>query len=80
MEDYENKIYENCPEFQYDVMKCLKENINDENSRYLLLITENYLSQELLNYILDDICQDKNKNKFKGKDDEIYNKLLFGSV
>ena len=80
LEDYENKIYENCPEFQYDVMKCLKENINDENSRYLLLITENYLSQELLNYILDDICQDKNKNKFKGKDDEIYTKYFFGSV
>ena len=59
-------------------MQCLKDNINDENSRYLLLITESYFSQELLNYILEDICEDKNKHN--EKENEIYTKYFFGSV
>ena len=69
-EDYENIIYEKDNDFNYNVKQCLKENMSDANSRYLLLITENYLSQELLNYILEEICQEK----------EIISKFYFGSV
>ena len=58
-------------------MKCLKDNINDENSRYLLLINENNLSQEILNYIIEDICQDK--NNLEGNEKPICTKYIFGS-
>ena len=47
----------------YNLMKCIQENINDENSRYLLLIPDSYLSQEILNTILEEIKE--NKNDFK---------------
>ena len=77
-EEYENINYIKEVEFKYNVMECLKENLNDENSRYLLLITESNLSQELLNYILEDICQDKNnQNKIEN---QIYTKYFFGSI
>ena len=76
-ENIENIIYLNQLEFKYDLMKCLKDNINDENSRYLLLINENNLSQEILNYIIEDICQDK--NNLEGNEKPICTKYIFGS-
>ena len=78
LEEYEDINYKKDLEFEYNVMQCLKDNINDENSRYLLLITESYFSQELLNYILEDICEDKNKHN--EKENEIYTKYFFGSI
>ena len=66
LDDYQNIINERDSEFNYDVMKCLKENINDINSRYLLLITENDSSQEIIKYILDEI-QETNEIKQEKK-------------
>ena len=77
-EDYENINYEKDLEYKYDPMECIKENINDKDSRYLLLKTESSLNQELLNYILEDIFQ--NKNNKKEKENIIETKFFFGSV
>ena len=62
-------------------MKCLKENINDINSRYLLLITENDSSQEIIKYILDDI-QETNEIKQEKKEKIIGRsiKYFYGSI
>ena len=76
-EDYENIIYEKDLDFNYNIKQCLKENMNDEKSRYLLLITESYLSQELLNYILEEICNNKSAKYYFGsvfKSDKIVDK------
>ena len=62
----------------YDVKKCIEENINDYNSRYLLLITESSLSHELVNYILDEINRNNNETTINIGNDEIntnYQKL-----
>ena len=51
---FKNK-YENCPiSKKYDVLKRIKENINDNQSRYLLLISKSSVSNYLLNSILND--------------------------
>ena len=55
-EGYENDLNNiNHDKNRYNVLKCIEDNINDENSRYLLLIIDNFFSQELLNYILEEI-------------------------
>ena len=52
--------YENCPlDKKYDVLKRIKENINDKGSRYLLLISKSSVS----NYLLSTILSDKTVNK-----------------
>ena len=38
---------------QYDIMKCIKDNINDPKSRYLLVISKSSLSPFLISNILD---------------------------
>ena len=54
------KTYENCPVGKkYDVIKRIKENINDKGSRYLLLISKSSIS----NYLLSTILSDKSINK-----------------
>ena len=54
------KTYENCPVGKkYDVIKRIKENINDKGSRYLLLISKSSIS----NYLLSTILNDKSINK-----------------
>ena len=54
------KTYENCPVGKkYDVIKRIKENINDKGSRYLLLISKSSIS----NYLLSNILNDKTINK-----------------
>eukprot|EP00833_Pecoramyces_ruminatium_P010375 jgi/Orpsp1_1/1184407/evm.model.c7180000089405.2 len=40
---------------EYDVVKCITNNINNPNSRYLLLITKNSISQFLISSILDQL-------------------------
>ena len=60
-EGYEDKDLSNNNENKYNLMKCIQDNINDDNSRYLLLLTDSYLSQDLLNYILEEINLIKNK-------------------
>ena len=52
--------YVNCPtDKKYDVIKRIKENINDKGSRYLLLISKSSIS----NYLLSNIINDKEINK-----------------
>ena len=51
-------------DYNYNVMKCIQENMNDETSRYLLLIIDSSLSQELLNYILEEINEENNLLKY----------------
>ena len=47
---------------RYDILKCIKENINDNSSRYLLLINDSSLGKELAISFLEEA----NKNKVKG--------------
>ena len=52
--------YVNCPTGKkYDVIKRIKDNINDHGNRYLLLISKSSLSNYLLNTILNE--EDINK-------------------
>ena len=80
-EGHEDKHLNN--ENKYNLMKCIQENINDDNSRYLLLITESYLSQDLLNYILEEINKINNKLKSKisnvNEKKEVFKKYYRGS-
>ena len=54
-EGYEIEDNNSLIDNNYNVKKCIEENINDDTSRYLLLITDNSLSQALVNYILEEI-------------------------
>ena len=79
----------------YDFKKCIQDNINDFESRYLLLINDGNLCQELLNYILEEINENRkinttnyDKNKEKGielfdgettEKKEVYVKYYIGS-
>ena len=48
------KIYPDCPvKKEYDVLKRIKENINDLNSRYLLIASESSIGTFLLSSILE---------------------------
>ena len=40
---------------EYNVMNCIKNNISDNKSRYLLIVTKSSLSQYLVKLILDDL-------------------------
>ena len=51
LEGYEEMNFSINQSYNYDFKKCIQDNINDINSRYLLLINNGNLSQELLNYI-----------------------------
>ena len=62
-EGYEDKDLTKNFENEYNLIKCLQENINDDKSRYLLLIIDGYFSQDLLNYLLEEINEKKNKIK-----------------
>jgi hypothetical protein len=55
--DYLNNIKKDN---NYHIMKCIQENINDDKSRYLLLLTDSNLSQEILNIILEEIKENRN--------------------
>ena len=46
---------------KYNILKCIEDNINDESSRYLLLIIDNYFGLNLVNNILDKIYDEKSK-------------------
>ena len=69
--DLKNKIDNN-----YDIMRCISENLFDKESRYLLLITRNNLDLDLINFLLDEIIQ-KNNDKFINNKFET--KYLIGS-
>ena len=63
---FKNK-YENCPiSKKYDVLKRIKENINDNQSRYLLLISKSSVSNYLLNSILNDKSVKKDSSFYIG--------------
>ena len=61
--DYEDILNSLKEDNQYNMMKCIKENMNDEASRYLLLITDSSLSHELLDYILEEIYEERDLSK-----------------
>ena len=76
----------------YDVMRCISENIYDKESRYLLLITRNNFDLELINFLIEEIIQQNNhkNNNFETKfmlgstfpkdNDEIYIEKIIGSI
>ena len=61
------KKYENCPiNKKYDVLKVIKDNINDKGSRYLLLISKSSLSNYLISTILSDETVNKDSSFYIG--------------
>ena len=81
LEVYEDKSYLPSDNTNYNFMKCISDNINDIESRYLLLINEGHLSQELLNYILEDIKGNRNKITInKGKYNEKGIEIFDGDI
>ena len=70
--DLKNRIIDN----NYDVMKCISENLFDQESRYLLLITKNSFDLDLINFIIDEIIH---KNKGDDLDNNFEIKNLLGS-
>ena len=64
-EGYKNlNIFNNVKNnIDYNAMKSIQENFCDNQSRYLLLIIDNYLSQEFLNYILEEVNENNKINK-----------------
>ena len=56
---------------EYNILKCIKNNINDESSRFILLVLENYISKDLFNYLLKDIYEQNFLND--KKDDTNFN-------
>ena len=70
LEDFEKIFYSINKDYNYDFKKCIQDNINDKDSRYLLLINDGHLSQELFNYIIEEINDNRKKLIFGGKDKE----------
>ena len=75
----------------YDVMRCIKENIFDKESRYLLLITRNNFDLELINFLIEELNQQKNNvdilntkfilgSTFPQDTDEIYKEKIIGII
>ena len=59
------KIYPDCPiKKEYDVLKRIKENINDLNSRYLLIASESSIGTFLVSSILEE--EEKNFSLYIG--------------
>ena len=54
LEEFEKIIYSKNKNYNYNFKKCIQDNINDKDSRYLLLISDGHLSQELFNYIIEE--------------------------
>ena len=70
--DLKNNIDNN-----YDMIRCISENLFDKDSRYLLLITRNNLDLDLINFLIDEI---KQSNSEKYKNDKFETKYLIGST
>ena len=64
LEDYEKMVYSEDKKYSYNFKKCIQDNINDKDSRYLLLINDGHLSQELFNYIIEEINNNRKNIKF----------------
>ena len=72
------KIYpeaNNIEQEEFGIIKCIKNNINDEDSRYLLLIMKSNLSQYLILKILKTEMEEKKIFYYLGSlfEDDIYN-------
>ena len=65
---FRNNQYAN----EYNILKCIKNNIIDESSRNILLVLENYISKDLINYILKDKYEQNILNEIN--EDNINNK------
>ena len=87
-----NEDKNNIIDKDYDVMRCIKENISDKESRFLLLITRNSFDLELINFLIEEIIQqDDNKNNqfetkfilgstFQQDTNEIYKEKIIGTI
>ena len=87
-----NEDKKNIIDKNYDVMRCIKENISDKESRFLLLITRNSFDLELINFLIEEIVQqDKNNNNqfetkfilgstFQQDTNEIYKEKIIGTI
>ena len=64
LEDYEKMVYSEDKKYSYNFKKCIQDNINVKDSRYLLLINDGHLSQELFNYIIEEINDNRKNIKF----------------
>ena len=72
IELFKEKIYKECPYRNFNILNTIKENINDLDSRYLLIISKSSLSTYLISSLLSN---EKNEINFyigsKFKDDLI---------
>ena len=76
----------------YDVMRCIRENIFDKDSRYLLLITRNNFDLELINFLIDELNKQNNNinnnleakfilgSTFQQDKDELYKEKIIGII
>ena len=77
----------------YNVLRCIKENLFDKESRYLLLITKNNFDIELINFLIEEILQLNDNNKttnfetkyilgssFSQDNNEIYKEKIIGII
>ena len=71
LEQYDGNLNNYKIESKYNVLKCIEDNINDKNSRYLLLIIDNNMSHELLNYILEQINEKKELSLINQKKEDV---------
>jgi len=76
LENDKNDIKSNIDN-NYDMIRCISENLFDKDSRYLLLITRNNLDLDLINFLIDEI---KQSNSEKYKNDKFETKYLIGST
>ena len=70
LEEFEKIIYSKNKNYNYNFKKCIQDNINDKDSRYLLLINDGHLSQELFNYIIEEINDNRKHLNFENKDND----------
>jgi hypothetical protein len=78
---YFNKLLNvNAKNKQYELLDCLRNSLYDNESRYLLMISDSSLSKDILNYMLDEINikineDRKGLNNFSNKNEENIQKL-----
>ena len=64
---YQEKKLENLKE--YELLECIKDNLYDKDSRYLLMISDSFISKDILNCMINEI----NNQIIDNKNEEINN-------
>ena len=72
-----NDIMNYDKESSYNIMSCIKKNLCSDNCRYLLMIFDNNVTKDIMNYMIDEIINfkyeekiDKNKINLKNEDED----------